>query len=363
MPETEEMSVIKREPDAIERVKPILTVDDVLAQRQLVLDVMTRAMKKNVHYGIIPGCKKPSLLQPGAEIICTLFQLAPTYEVLATERDTAAERAWTKKTKQGKVYSGVCKGFTRYTVRCRLVHRATDTAVAEGLGVASNWEPKFISRDPFESEETVIQFARKRALVNAARTATAASDVFTQDVEDMESLDDADSAREHNAETLKDDLSARMEQDAAAAKGATGADVDAGEGAGNQSVESALHTAAPPARAAASLHVPPCPVCGGEMWDNRKSRRSAKAPLWKCKAGGYDAATKEATGCTGALWSHHEAIRAVCHARSLSGKIIAGLLDQLFGLRPELTKEAIEKAVAAMTDVQCDSLLEEFARE
>ena len=37
---------------------------------------------------------------------------------------------------------------------------------------------------------------------------------------------------------------------------------------------------------------PPCPKCGGDMWDNRASKRNPKAPDFKCKD----------KGCDGVVW-------------------------------------------------------------
>jgi hypothetical protein len=37
---------------------------------------------------------------------------------------------------------------------------------------------------------------------------------------------------------------------------------------------------------------PPCPKCGGEMWDNRANKKNPKAPDFKCKA----------AGCEGVIW-------------------------------------------------------------
>ncbi|GAG01322.1 unnamed protein product, partial [marine sediment metagenome] len=48
------------------------------AIRQLVDEFFT----KDIDFGIIPGCKKPSLLKPGAEKVCALFALAPSYVVI-----------------------------------------------------------------------------------------------------------------------------------------------------------------------------------------------------------------------------------------------------------------------------------------
>lgn len=54
---------------------------------------------------------------------------------------------------------------------------------------------------------------------------------------------------------------------------------------------------------------PPCPVCGGDMWDNRDDRAKDKAagkkgrPAWKCKDSGWDAEAKQPTGCAGMYWA------------------------------------------------------------
>lgn len=235
-----------------------LSIGDLTRQVGLIQEAMQAVMKKDTHYGVIPGCQKPSLLQPGAEKLCVLFRLAPRYKV-EVERNPAIEKQWTKS--GGK--SGTCKGFVRYTVHCELYHIPTGNFAGGGLGVASNWEPKFISRDSYESEETVIQFARKRALVNAVRTATAASDIFTQDVEDME-----------------------IQQEQPAPKPA----------APRPAPARPAQPAQPQGRTDMYIPCPACPECGGEMWDNRDKKASGqyspKSP---------DAACKDKS-CKGRVW-------------------------------------------------------------
>ena len=53
--------------------------------------------------------------------------------------------------------------------------------------------------------------------------------------------------------------------------------------------ETQTETAAPEA--------PPCPKCGGEMWDNRASKRNPRAPDFKCKS----------AACDGVVWPPREA--------------------------------------------------------
>jgi len=48
---------------------------------------------------------------------------------------------------------------------------------------------------------------------------------------------------------------------------------------------------------AAETQTPPCPKCGGEMWDNRESKRNPRAPDFKCKD----------KGCDGVVWPPRDA--------------------------------------------------------
>src|SRR3979490_2159591 len=61
-----------------------LTVADVRAQVNLIQHIMKEVMKKDEHYGVIPGTAKPTLLKAGAEKLCLTFRLDPQYET--TER-------------------------------------------------------------------------------------------------------------------------------------------------------------------------------------------------------------------------------------------------------------------------------------
>ena len=235
-------------------VLPQRTAADLVERVALIQSAMKQAMRAEVDFGHIPGCGKPCLFQPGAEKLCVLLQLSPTYEV---ERswEPGTEKTWTKRRKNGEAYaSGTTVGALRYQVACTLAHIPTGQIVGQGLGVCNNFEAKWISQDPYTVEETILQMARKRALVNAARTVSGASDVFTQD-----------------ENIIRASMPAR----------------DNGK--------------APPATATAQQPgAPRCPKCGGAMWDNREERREDQAaiaaktrtkkarPAWKCKAENCD---------------------------------------------------------------------------
>jgi hypothetical protein len=216
----------------IPRQEPIvqsLTVSQLVQQRDLVLSAMSNLMKENQHYGKIPGCgEKPTLLQPGAQTLAHLFRLRSEYDVQLVELPA---------------------DHREYRIKCRLFHMGTGMPVSEGVGLCSTMESKFRYRSaeasfkdtgqPLpktywdlknkqpeaakrqleeaygkgagprkingnwnvviyeQSDEkiehpniadtlnTVLKMAKKRAYVDAIITATASSDLFTEDLEDI----------------------------------------------------------------------------------------------------------------------------------------------------------------------------------
>lgn len=175
-----------------------LTITEIKAHINTIQHVLRDVMKKDVHYGIIPGCKKPSLYQPGAELILSTFKLGvdPVTEDLSTPDEI------------------------RYRVRVRGFSIVTGQTVGVGVGECSSNEEKYKWRKPTCDEEyeatpedrrrvvwkssygkataykqvrtnpadianTVLKMAMKRGLVGMTRTATAASDVFEMGLEDI----------------------------------------------------------------------------------------------------------------------------------------------------------------------------------
>lgn len=141
--------------------------------------LMKEVLKPGEHYGTVPGCgKKPTLLQPGAEKISFMFHLVPTYEVRRYD---------------------MAGGHREYEVKCTLTSRDTGEVMGEGVGTCSTMESKYRYRNKWvngskvreenpdiaDTWNTVLKIAKKRANVDAVKSTTAASDIFTQDIEDM----------------------------------------------------------------------------------------------------------------------------------------------------------------------------------
>ena len=197
-----------------------LSIVDIKAQVNLIQHVMKEVMQQDQHYGVIPGTgTKPTLLKAGAEKLCLTFRLDPQYEI--------------EQKQDGKHLTIMSK--------CTLWHIPTGQRYGSGMGSCSTLESKYAYRtskrkcpacgsesiikgkeeygggwvcfkkaggcgakfrddaeeitsqvsgrvpndDVADQYNTVLKMANKRSLVAAVLNATAASDIFTQDIEDM----------------------------------------------------------------------------------------------------------------------------------------------------------------------------------
>lgn len=147
-----------------------LTTQDIKNQVQQIQHLMKEIMQKDQHFGAIPGCgPKPALLKPGAEKLCMMFRLSPDFDIEKTDLEN---------------------GHREYQITTTLTHVGTDEVYGQGVGCCSTMEKKYRYRgghehpDIADTYNTVLKMAKKRSLVDAVLTATAASDIFTQDIEE-----------------------------------------------------------------------------------------------------------------------------------------------------------------------------------
>ena len=197
-----------------------LSVDAIKGQVNLIQTVMREVMQVGHHYGVIPGTDKPTLLKPGAEKLGLTFRLAPEFIEQVV---------------------GLGGDHREYRYKCSLRHIVTGVIVGEGVGSCSTKESKYrwrqqkqkcpacgmeaiikgkdeygggwlcwkkqegcgakyadddarITDQPVGRVEnpdiadvynTVQKMGKKRSHVDAMLTATAASDIFTQDLEEI----------------------------------------------------------------------------------------------------------------------------------------------------------------------------------
>ncbi len=196
------------------------------ARHNLLVQATKEVLVEGLDFGKIPGTgDKPTLLKPGAEKLCYLFGMRPTFDVVEARED------WTG-------------GLFYYRYRCTL-HDQSGNVLADGEGSCNSREKKYRYRqservcpkcgkptiikgkdeygggwlcyakkggcgakfadnapeitsqpsglventEPYDLVNTIQKMAQKRALVAAVLVGAGASQFFTQDVEDMSIID------------------------------------------------------------------------------------------------------------------------------------------------------------------------------
>jgi len=176
-----------------------LTALAIQAQVNTIQEVMNQVMKANVHYGVIPGCKEPSLFKPGAEKIMATFRLSADPEVIdISDSDQIRYRVKLRLVSSGGVFVGAGIGECssneeKYKWRRALCKEEFDEVPidrkrekwSKGYKGAANYKQQQIRTEPADLANTILKMAKKRALIDAVLTCTAASDCFTQDIEDL----------------------------------------------------------------------------------------------------------------------------------------------------------------------------------
>jgi hypothetical protein len=230
-----EAVVIRREELQEWTPRFVLSVDAAVQMVKQKREFFQRVMRPEEHYGKIPGTggKKPTLLKPGAELLCASMGLHPVF------RDAAPPVL----DYTGETHGG--EPFIQYRRICELRRQTGQgpddyMVVAWAEGVCNSWESKYrwreskrkcpncsretiivgkqeygggfvcfkriggcgtkfpatdqrilsqqigkvINPDVLDLENTILKMADKRALVASVLVGTGCSDLFTQDLED-----------------------------------------------------------------------------------------------------------------------------------------------------------------------------------
>lgn len=195
-------------------------VEEMQAQVQTIQHVMRAVMKDGEHYGTIPGCgDKKTLMKPGAEKLMMTFRLSNDIDMTVVEMPNGHREYRIKCTlysPEGQrlgTGAGSCstmEGKYRYRnagytcpecgaetiIKGRPEYGGGYICFAKKGGCGAkfgNNDPAIVSQpigrvehdNPADYYNTCLKMAKKRALVDAVLTTTAASDIFTQDIEDM----------------------------------------------------------------------------------------------------------------------------------------------------------------------------------
>jgi len=184
--------------DVAVRESTPLTAAQIKAQVNLIQEVMQAVMKKDVHYGVIPGTPKPTLYKPGSEKILSTFRIGvkPVIEDLSTAdevRYRVSAEGFDQQT--GALLGagiGECSSSEeKYKWRRPVCDEEFNEAPEDRKrnvwkrGQSGNYQQKQIRTNPADVANTILKMAKKRAQIDMTLTVTAASDVFDQDLEDM----------------------------------------------------------------------------------------------------------------------------------------------------------------------------------
>ena len=186
-------------------------IADVISMKATVQDVLKSQMQEDVHYGKSPGTgDKPTLLKSGAEMLRMVFNMSTICEATDVIVDTNDKGHKTYEicmhifNKEGiKVATGLgtCSTMeSKYKYRSQLTDRKVPSEYWDSRDKAllggSQYSPKKVKGawliservehdNPADYYNTVKKMAKKRAMADGILTATCSSDLFTQDLEDL----------------------------------------------------------------------------------------------------------------------------------------------------------------------------------
>lgn len=174
-----------------------LTAADIRAQVNLMQDVMQEVMIKDTHFGVIPGTGKPTLYKAGAEKIMSTFRIAADPEVTDLSRDgeihyrVKVSMLSSNGTFLGAGIGECSSGEDKYSWRAAVCDEEfEDTPENRRRIKYAKWKgnierKKQVRTNPADVSNTILKMAKKRGLIDGVLTVTAASDLFTQDIEDL----------------------------------------------------------------------------------------------------------------------------------------------------------------------------------
>ena len=181
---------------------PIMSVAAMTDRINAIQTVTRQKMIADVHFGVIPGTKKPTLYKAGSEMLLTMFQIGTTvdvidlstddrikYRVIVTGIHTPSGRAI------GQGVGECSSGEEKYKWRNAVCDEEFD-ATNDGqrrFKWSKNWDrgnqttfqSKQIRTQPDDLSNTVLKMAKKRAQIDMTLTALGVSDLFNQDIEDL----------------------------------------------------------------------------------------------------------------------------------------------------------------------------------
>jgi hypothetical protein len=229
-----EIAIVARN-ETMEQQQTSLTLAQVKDQVQRIQQIMTEVMKDGEHYGVVPGCgTKKVLLKPGAEKLGLVFRLCPKFtlyeENLPNGHYSVRVTTELRHISNGQIYGegeGSCTTMEtkfRYRNSNRKCPNCGKETIIPGKkeygggwlcfkskgGCGTKWGAgapeienqktgKIEYENPYDYRNTVLKMAIKRSHIAAMIYATAAGDIFTQDLEDMTDIEGVPHVNENSA--------------------------------------------------------------------------------------------------------------------------------------------------------------------
>lgn len=154
-PTTTDMSIYKDETAVLPQEVTELSIEGVAHQVNKVQALMKRVLKKETHYGRIPGTNKESLYKAGAEKIGLTFRVGQRIHEETTD---------------------LGDGHYDFSYRVELYHTPSGQFLGEGVGSASTKESKYRYRKGTIETKVVVPMAYRKnpkveVLIDALKTA------------------------------------------------------------------------------------------------------------------------------------------------------------------------------------------------
>lgn len=165
------------------------------------VELKSAIMRNGTDYGTIPGCgDKPALLKPGAEKVLKRF-MVHVVEIPINDLSTPDCIRYRVRC-IGQTPDGVTRGVgigecstgeDKYAWRKSVGDAEFEDTADDRRRIKHKWGKggstytvMQVRTNPADLANTVLKMAKKRAMVDLALTATAASGFFTQDLDDMD---------------------------------------------------------------------------------------------------------------------------------------------------------------------------------
>src|SRR5215210_7397024 len=205
---------------------PAMSIELAVERYGAITEFVSRVLRKDVDYGLIPGTEKLTLLKPGAEKLTTFFGLSTRFQLIERIEDWTGEdhgdepffyylyrcQLWRGDLLVAEADGSCNSRETKYRYReaNRLCPSCSQPAIIKGReeygggficfkkkgGCGAKYKDdderilgqptgRVFNPDIADQVNTIQKMGQKRSLVAAVLIAVNASEFFTQDVEDM----------------------------------------------------------------------------------------------------------------------------------------------------------------------------------